>query len=359
MVVKKYKGNAIGIDLGTTYSCVAVWQEQKCRAEIIHNEQGNRITPSCVAFTDSQRLIGDAAKNQAASNATNTVFEAKRLIGRKYSDPVVQNDMKLWPFKVTSDNGDKPMIVVNYKGEEKYLAAEEISSMILTKMREIAEAFLEAPLCLAQYVVLALTIHLDLNKEVELKQTSPYASGSESTRAMQNQLVCNGCRSVLLYPRGATNVCCALCNTITSVPPPGMEMSQLYCGGCRTLLMYPCGATSVRCSCCHTVNLAPASNPVAHIHCGNCRTTLMYPYGAPSVKCAICHYITNVGMTNGRLPFPVHSPNGTTNSATVPSTTTSMPQSQSQTVVVENPMSVDSNGKLVSNVVVGVTTDKK
>ncbi|CAL0306534.1 unnamed protein product [Lupinus luteus] len=177
--------------------------------------------------------------------------------------------------------------------------------------------------------------------------------------AMQGQLVCSGCRSNLLYPRGAPNVCCALCNTITSVPPPGMEMSQLYCGGCRTLLMYPCGATSVRCSCCHTVNLAPASNHVAHVHCGNCRTTLMYPYGAPSVKCAICHYITNVSMINGGFPIPVHSPNGMTNSATVPSTSTSMPQSQSHTVVVENPMSVDSNGKLVSNVVVGVTTDKK
>ncbi|CAJ1938256.1 unnamed protein product [Sphenostylis stenocarpa] len=163
---------------------------------------------------------------------------------------------------------------------------------------------------------------------------------------MQSQLVCNGCRSLLLYPRGATNVCCALCNTITSVPPPGMEMSQLYCGGCRTLLMYTRGATSVRCSCCHTVNLVPASNQVAHVHCGNCRTTLMYPYGAPSVKCALCHYITNVSMNSGRLPIPVHRPNGTTNVGTLPSTSTSMPQSQSQTVVVENPMSVDSSGKL-------------
>ncbi|KAK7399650.1 hypothetical protein VNO78_10837 [Psophocarpus tetragonolobus] len=187
---------------------------------------------------------------------------------------------------------------------------------------------------------------------------SVVAAGSGAT-AMQSQLVCNGCRSLLLYPRGATNVCCALCNTITSVPPPGMEMSQLYCGGCRTLLMYTRGATSVRCSCCHTVNLVPASNQVAHVHCGNCRTTLMYPYGAPSVKCALCHYITNVSMNNGRLPIPVHRPNGPTNAGTLPSTSTSMPQSQSQTVVVENPMSVDSSGKLVSNVVVGVTTDKK
>ncbi|KAL1327986.1 hypothetical protein AAHE18_13G342700 [Arachis hypogaea] len=164
---------------------------------------------------------------------------------------------------------------------------------------------------------------------------------------MQSQLVCNGCRSILLYPRGATNVCCALCNTITSVPPPGMEMSQLVCGGCRTLLMYTRGATSVRCSCCQTVNLAPpAPSQVAHVH-------------SPSVKCALCQYVTNVNMNNGRLPIPVHRPNGTTNYGTVPSTSTSMPQSQTQTVVIENPMTVDSNGKLVSNVVVGVTTDKK
>ncbi|CAN1828632.1 Protein LOL2 [Linum perenne] len=160
---------------------------------------------------------------------------------------------------------------------------------------------------------------------------------------MQSQLMCNGCRSILLYPRGASNVCCALCNTITTVPPPGMDMSQLICGGCRTLLMYTRGATSVRCSCCHTVNLAPVSNQVAHINCGNCRTTLMYPYGAPSVKCAVCNFVTNVTLSNVRVQ---HRPNGP--GATVPSTSSAMPQSQTQTVVVENPMSVDESGKLVS-----------
>ncbi|XP_021900228.1 protein LSD1 [Carica papaya] len=175
---------------------------------------------------------------------------------------------------------------------------------------------------------------------------------------MQSQLVCSGCRSILVYPRGAANVCCAICNAVTTVPPPGMEMAQLICGGCRTLLMYTRGATSVRCSCCHTVNLAPASNPVAHINCAHCRTTLMYPYGAPSVKCALCHYVTNVGMANVRVPLPANRPNGTT-AGQMPSTSTSMPHSQSQTVVVENPMSLDESGKLVSNVVVGVTTDKK
>ncbi|KAL4351096.1 Heat shock cognate 70 kDa protein [Arachis hypogaea] len=144
-MAKRYQGCAVGIDLGTTYSCVAVWQEEHQRAEIIHNDQGNRTTPSCVAFTDKQRLIGDAAKNQAASNPTNTIFDAKRLIGRKYSDSIIKNDMMLWPFRVIPGVDDKPMIVVTYKGQEKSLCAEEISSMVLTKMREIAEAYLESP----------------------------------------------------------------------------------------------------------------------------------------------------------------------------------------------------------------------
>nr|GME09951.1 heat shock cognate 70 kDa protein 2-like [Ipomoea batatas]GME16556.1 heat shock cognate 70 kDa protein 2-like [Ipomoea batatas] len=136
----KGEGPAIGIDLGTTYSCVGVWQHD--RVEIIANDQGNRTTPSYVAFTDTERLIGDAAKNQVAMNPTNTVFDAKRLIGRRFSDPSVQSDMKLWPFKVVAGAGDKPMIVVTYKGEEKQFSAEEISSMVLTKMKEIAEAYL-------------------------------------------------------------------------------------------------------------------------------------------------------------------------------------------------------------------------
>ncbi|GJR70862.1 heat shock cognate 70 kDa protein 2-like protein [Tanacetum coccineum] len=136
----KGEGPAIGIDLGTTYSCVGVWQHD--RVEIIANDQGNRTTPSYVAFTDTERLIGDAAKNQVAMNPTNTVFDAKRLIGRRFSDPSVQSDMKHWPFKVIAGPGDKPMIVVNYKNEEKQFSAEEISSMVLIKMKEIAEAYL-------------------------------------------------------------------------------------------------------------------------------------------------------------------------------------------------------------------------
>ncbi|XVE71662.1 hypothetical protein DITRI_Ditri10aG0169400 [Diplodiscus trichospermus] len=113
----KTEGKVIGIDLGTTYSCVGVWM--KDRVEIIPNDQGNRTTPSYVAFTDTERLIGDAAKNQVAMNPENTVFDAKRLIGRRFSDPSVQRDVKLWPFRVIPGSGDKPMIVVRYKGEEK------------------------------------------------------------------------------------------------------------------------------------------------------------------------------------------------------------------------------------------------
>lgn len=131
---------AVGIDLGTTYSVVGVWQND--RVEIIANDQGNRTTPSYVAFTDTERLIGDAAKNQVAMNPINTVFDAKRLIGRKFSDPSVQSDMKHWPFKVVPKEGDKPYIRVSYKGEDKDFAPEEISSMVLLKMAETAEAYL-------------------------------------------------------------------------------------------------------------------------------------------------------------------------------------------------------------------------
>ncbi|XP_071829851.1 heat shock cognate 71 kDa protein-like [Apostichopus japonicus] len=130
---------AVGIDLGTTYSCVGVFQHGK--VEIIANDQGNMSTPSFVAFTDTERLIGDAAKNQVAMNPTNTVFDAKRLIGRNFDDADVQADMKLWPFTVVKD-GKKPKIQVEYKREKKKLFAEEISSMVLTKMKETAEAYL-------------------------------------------------------------------------------------------------------------------------------------------------------------------------------------------------------------------------
>merc|ERR1712050_107132 len=133
------KKTAIGIDLDTTYSCVGVFQHGK--VEIIANDQGNRTIPSYVAFTEQERLIGDAAKNQVAMNPTNTIFDAKRLIGRKFNDATVQSDMKLWPFKVV-DVSTKPKLEVEYKGEKKQFFPEEISSMVLTKMKETAENYL-------------------------------------------------------------------------------------------------------------------------------------------------------------------------------------------------------------------------
>ena len=131
---------AIGIDLGTTYSCVGVWQND--RVEILPNDQGNRTTPSYVAFTDSERMIGDAAKNQTAMNPMNTVFDAKRLIGLKFSDPKVQDDIKDWSYKVVSGKSDKATVEIEFKGEKKRFEPEEISSMVLTKMKETAETFL-------------------------------------------------------------------------------------------------------------------------------------------------------------------------------------------------------------------------
>ncbi|XP_074270763.1 heat shock 70 kDa protein 18-like [Silene latifolia] len=143
---EKTKQPAIGIDLGTTYSCVGVWENG--RVEIITNDLGNRTTPSWVAFTQTHRLIGKAAKNQAAMNPSNTIFDAKRLIGRNFDDPIVQDDMKHWPFKVIADPNDttngtnSPVFVVNYKDEEKLFFPEQISAMILEKMKEIAENYL-------------------------------------------------------------------------------------------------------------------------------------------------------------------------------------------------------------------------
>jgi heat shock protein 5 len=132
-------GTVIGIDLGTTYSCVGVYKEG--RFQIIANDQGNRITPSYVAFTDSERLIGDAAKNQASLNPKNTIFDVKRLIGRSFTDPTVQKDKKLFPFSIVNKNS-KPHISVTVNDNEKSFSPEEISAMILTKMKETAEAFL-------------------------------------------------------------------------------------------------------------------------------------------------------------------------------------------------------------------------
>jgi len=135
----KVDGPVIGIDLGTTYSCVGIFKNG--RVEIIPNELGNRITPSIVAFTDEERLVGEAAKNQGALNPARTVYSIKRLIGRKYNDKEVQHDKKLLPYDIVSKEG-KPYVEVEIKNEKKQFSPEEISAMILTKMKNIAEKYL-------------------------------------------------------------------------------------------------------------------------------------------------------------------------------------------------------------------------
>jgi heat shock protein 1/8 len=131
---------AVGIDLGTTTSCVGVWQND--RVEIIANEQGMRTTPSYVAFTETERLIGDAAKSQAAGNPKNTIFDAKRLIGRKFDETSVKSNMTHWPFTVKAGVSNKPQIEVDFKGERTSFQPEEISAMVLTKMKQTAETYL-------------------------------------------------------------------------------------------------------------------------------------------------------------------------------------------------------------------------
>jgi len=131
---------AVGIDLGTTYSCVGVWRNES--VDIIANDMGERTTPSYVSFSETERLIGQAAKNQCSRNPTNTIFDAKRLIGRKFSDPIVKSDMKLWPFSVKEGSGGRPVIEVNFKGEARQFFPEEVSSMVLSKMKETAEAYI-------------------------------------------------------------------------------------------------------------------------------------------------------------------------------------------------------------------------
>uniref|UniRef100_A0A0D9VWQ2 Zinc finger LSD1-type domain-containing protein n=1 Tax=Leersia perrieri TaxID=77586 RepID=A0A0D9VWQ2_9ORYZ len=173
---------------------------------------------------------------------------------------------------------------------------------------------------------------------------------------MQSQIVCHGCRSVLRYPSGAPSVCCALCQAITTVPPPAPEKSPLIFNSISSNpdsshIFYSIGNGSsnmwwlpniadVYSQCRHL-------NNIAHVSCGQCRTTLMYPYGAPSVKCAICHYITNTGM-NTMAPTPSPMPTSSGSSYNAPSTSVPTSRSQNVTVVVENPMTVDEKGKLVS-----------
>ncbi|XP_071692057.1 heat shock 70 kDa protein 3-like [Rutidosis leptorrhynchoides] len=143
-MTSKVKPIAIGIDLGTTYSCVAAWFDQHERVEIFCNEQGNKTTPSCIACTESELLVGEGAKNQITRNPTNTVYDVKRLIGGRFCDSQVQEEIKSLPFKVVKGCDDKPMILLEHRGINKEFSAEEISSLILKNLKMAAEAFLGA-----------------------------------------------------------------------------------------------------------------------------------------------------------------------------------------------------------------------
>lgn len=145
------KGESVGIKLGTTYSCVAVWKLD--RAEVVANDQGNCTTPSFVAFTEAERFIGDEAKSQAAQNPHNTIFDAKRLIGRTIKDPSLQKDLSHFPFTVQVDSNGKPVIQAAYKTKKTTFKPEQISAMVLTNIKAIAEAYLGIPVANAVITV--------------------------------------------------------------------------------------------------------------------------------------------------------------------------------------------------------------
>jgi heat shock 70kDa protein 1/6/8 len=198
------KKPAVGIDLGTTYSCVAVWNNDQ--VEIIANDQGNRTTPSYVAFTESERLIGESAFNQCSRNPTNTVFDAKRLIGRRFAEEVVQEDRALWPFTVVQGKADKPMVEVSYLGEKKRFAAEEISAMVLGKMKKVASDYLGEEVTEA---VITVPAYFNDSQRVSTKQAGEIAGlkvlriiNEPTAAAMAYGLEKEGSSNVLIYDFG-------------------------------------------------------------------------------------------------------------------------------------------------------------
>ncbi|KAL6649679.1 hypothetical protein ACP70R_013903 [Stipagrostis hirtigluma subsp. patula] len=223
MGASKGDGPAIGIDLGTTYSCVAVWQGD--RGEVIANDQGNRLTPSCVAFTATERLVGEAAVNQAALNSTNTIFEVKRLIGRRFNDKSVQEDIKLWPFKVVAGREDRPMIVVQYKGEEKQFSPEEISAVVLAKMKETAEIYLGTTI---KNAVVTVPVYFSNSQRQSTIDAGAIAGLNvmciinEPTAAaiaygLHKMPISNGGRTVLIFDLGGGTLDVSLLNIDTGV----------------------------------------------------------------------------------------------------------------------------------------------
>ncbi|CAN6289866.1 unnamed protein product [Urochloa humidicola] len=222
-------GPAVGIDLGTTYSCVGVWQGD--RVEIIANDLGNRLTPSCVAFTAKERIVvGEMAVNQAALNPTNTVFDVKRLIGHRFSDESVQENIKVWPFKVIAgDVEDWPMIVVQYQGEERQFLPEQISAMVLAKMRETAEVYLGTTV---KKVVLTVPVRFKNSQRQSTKDAGKIAGLdvkhiiNEPTAAaiaygLDKMPINNGPRTVLIFDLGGGTFDVSLLNI-----DPGIDIGM-------------------------------------------------------------------------------------------------------------------------------------
>ncbi|KAI9079994.1 hypothetical protein K1719_038059 [Acacia pycnantha] len=179
-------GKTIGIDFGTTYCRVAVWQNNRV---IIPNEQGQISTPSYAAFNDIEILIGDDAKNQAFANPENSVFDIKRLIGLPFSDPSVQRNLKHWPFRIVSGAGDKPMIAVQDKGMEERYTAEQISGMMLTKMKEITEVYLGQPV---KNAVVSVPAHFNDSQRLVMKEAGAIAGLNVIIILNESTAIANG-----------------------------------------------------------------------------------------------------------------------------------------------------------------------
>jgi heat shock protein 1/8 len=217
--MSKISGHVIGIDLGTTYSCVGIYRNGQ--VEIIANDQGNRTTPSYVSFSNEERFIGDAAKNQAFQNPNNTVFDAKRLIGRVFSDPAVQNDIKHFPFKVIKGPSDKPLIEVEFMGETKRFHPEEISAMVLKKMKDTAESYLGEPV---KHAVVTVPAYFNDSQRQATKDAGVIAGlnilrivNEPTAAAIAYGLDKTGERNILIYDLGGGTLDVSILNIADGV----------------------------------------------------------------------------------------------------------------------------------------------